>query len=444
MVIARLIERKRDGGVLSDVEWRELIRRYVADEVPDYQMAALAMTVVFRGLTPDELTTVTDAMLRSGAVMERPSAGPPRVDKHSTGGVGDTTSLLLAPLLAACGVTVPMMSGRGLGHTGGTLDKLESIPGFRTDLSLRDADRQLDRIGVVMLGQTAEIAPADRRLYALRDVTGTVESIPLIAASIMSKKLAEGLDGLVLDVKVGRGAFLPDLDLARELARTMVALGERAGCATVARLTAMDRPLARRLGNALEVREAIAGLRGERDDALMEVTRALGVEMLCLAGLASEDQAAATLDAAIRDGRALDRFRALVAAQGGDPRVIDQPELLPTAPVEFVVPAGRAGRMPSLPPRELGEVIIELGGGRRVSDDRIDPAVGLVIDAAPGTDVSAADNAIRVHARTAAAAEVAAARLRSILAAAWDSDGPALPLLVERITSQPARPGVSS
>ena len=297
MVVPRLIERKRDGGALSAGEWSQLVAAYAAGDVPDYQMAALLMAILWRGLTPDELTALTDSMIASGDRLTWPGLDRPVVDKHSTGGVGDKTSLLLAPLLAACGAAVPMMSGRGLGHTGGTLDKLESIPGFRTDLSLQEAATQVRRFGCAMLGQTPEIAPADKRLYALRDVTATVESIPLISASIMSKKLAEGLNGLVLDVKMGSGAFLPEPQRARELARTMIELGESRGCRTVALLTAMDRPLGHACGNALEVEESIFGLRGEGPADLMEVTLALGAEMLMVAGLAeNRDEARARLD----------------------------------------------------------------------------------------------------------------------------------------------------
>src|SRR5690349_22409103 len=284
MVIPALIEHKRDGGALSAEQWSGLIRAYVAGQVPDYQMSALLMAIYFRGLEPAELAALTDAMIDSGDRLRFDGFPVPRADKHSTGGVGDKISLLLAPMVATCGVAVPMMSGRGLGHTGGTLDKLESIPGFRTNLTLREAKAQIERLGCAMLGQTPEIAPADKRLYALRDVTATVESIPLISASIMSKKLAEGLNGLVLDVKTGSGAFLTDLAKSIELARTMIGLGEATvghpraspspimvrGCPTVALLTAMDRPLGRACGNALEMEEAIEGLRGSGPPDLME------------------------------------------------------------------------------------------------------------------------------------------------------------------------------
>ena len=332
MLAAPLIERKRDGGALTPEEWSALVAAYTAGRVPDYQMAALLMAVVFRGLERHELAALTDAMLASGSRLAFEGWATPRVDKHSTGGVGDKVSLVLAPLVAACGVAVPMMSGRGLGHTGGTLDKLEAIPGFRTGLSLVEAKAQTVKIGCVMIGQTAEIAPADRRLYALRDVTGTVEAIPLIAASIMSKKLAEGLNALVLDVKRGSGAFLPALEQALGLAQTMIALGEDRGCPTVALLTAMDRPLGRACGNALETEEAILGLRGEGPPDLMAVTYALGVEMLLAAGIdQTSTKARQRLENALASGIAAEKFEQVIEAQGGNPHVVEDPSLLPQA-----------------------------------------------------------------------------------------------------------------
>src|SRR5687767_4675668 len=309
----RLIERKRDGGRVEPGEWRALALAYAAGHVPDYQMAAFLMAAYIRGLDRSETSALTDAMLASGATLDLAHLGVGRVDKHSTGGVGDKVSLVLAPLVASLGVAVPMMSGRGLGHTGGTLDKLESIPGFRTSLTLADAREQIERIGCALIGQSAEIAPADRKMYALRDATSTVESIPLIAASIMSKKLAEGLTGLVLDVKRGSGAFLPELDRGLELAQTMINLGADRGCAVVALITAMDRPLGRACGNALEVEEAIHTLRGEGPADLMTVTFALGAEMLLLAGVASSAEDALTkLRDAITSGRAAERFQQIV------------------------------------------------------------------------------------------------------------------------------------
>src|ERR671917_2570964 len=292
MLATRLIERKRDGGRIEAGEWHSLARAYAAGHIPDYQMAAFLMACFLRGLDRAETAALTDAMLRSGETLDLSNLSMPRVDKHSTGGVGDKVSIILAPLVASLGVAVPMMSGRGLGHTGGTLDKLESIPGFRTDLTIRQSVVQLERIGCVLIGQTEEIAPADKKLYALRSATTTVEAIPLIASSIMSKKLAEDLTGLVLDVKRGSGSFMPDLDRGLDLARTMIELGADHGCPVVALVTAMDRPLGRACGNALEVEEAIAALKGEGPPDLMNVTYALGAEMLVLGGAAvTRDQA---------------------------------------------------------------------------------------------------------------------------------------------------------
>jgi pyrimidine-nucleoside phosphorylase len=400
MVIPSLIQHKRDGHALQPAEWRQLIHDYTAGRVPDYQMAALLMAVVWRGLSPDELAALTEAMLDSGDRLDFQGFALPRIDKHSTGGIGDKVSLLLAPMVASCGVAVPMMSGRGLGHTGGTLDKLESIPGFRTNLTLLEARAQVERIGCAMLGQTAEIAPADKRLYALRDVTGTVESIPLISASILSKKLAEGLSGLVLDVKTGSGAFLPEPSQAIELARTMIGLARAHGCHTVALLTAMDRPLGRSCGNALEVEEAIEGLRGEGPDDLMTVTYALGIEMLLLAGVADDAlHARRQLEESVTSGRALQKLSRIIEAQGGNPKVVDDPELLPQAGEVEVFRASRDGMVAQVEPRRIGRAIVELGGGRRTIEDEIDPAVGFVIPAKPGDRVREGEPLASVFAR---------------------------------------------
>src|SRR4051812_28807989 len=310
MLALRLIERKRNGGRLEPGEWRALALAYAAGHVPDYQMAALLMACYLKGLDRGETVALTEAMLRSGDMLDTSGLDRPAIDKHSIGGVGDKVSIVLAPLAAAAGLAVPMMSGRGLGHTGGTLDKLEAIPGFRTDLSLTDARQQLERIHCVMIGQTREIAPADRKMYALRGATATVESIPLIAASIMSKKLAEGLDGLVLDVKRGSGAFVTSLEDELALATMMIGLGRDHGCPTVALLTAMDRPLGRAIGNALEIEEAIQALTGDGPADLMEVTYALGAEMLILGGsMTSRGEARARLEKLIRNGSAAECFR---------------------------------------------------------------------------------------------------------------------------------------
>jgi pyrimidine-nucleoside phosphorylase len=384
----RLIETKRDGHPLPEGAWAGAISDYLAERVPDYQMAALLMAVVWRGMGPAELAELTRAMLESGDRLAPATPGRPRVDKHSTGGVGDKTSLILAPLVASCGVEVPMMSGRGLGHTGGTTDKLEAIPGFRTALTLGEVEAQLQRIGVAMFGQTERIVPADRRLYALRDVTGTVPSIPLIAASIMSKKLAERLTGLVLDVKVGRGAFMTEPAQALELARTMVDIGTAHGCATVALVTAMDRPLGRAIGNALEVEEALLALEGQGPADLLQVTGALGVEMLRLAGVAESAAEAERLVAdGLMAGSARDKFADLIEAQGGNPAIVDDPAALPQAQEVELFEAPVAGTVQGVDPRVLGQAVIAMGGGRQRLGDPIDHSVGFVVSARPGATV---------------------------------------------------------
>jgi pyrimidine-nucleoside phosphorylase len=434
MLARPLIERKRDGGRIGSGEWRQLMAAYAAGDIPDYQMAALAMAIFFRGLDRAETGALTDAMLRSGATLDLQHLTKPRLDKHSTGGVGDKVSLVLAPLIACLGVAVPMMSGRGLGHTGGTLDKLESIPGFRTGLSLAEATRQLELLGCALIGQTGEIAPADRKLYALRDATGTVESIPLIAASIMSKKLAEGLTGLVLDVKFGSGAFLPERERGLELARTMIELGADHGCPVIALLTAMDRPLGRACGNAVEVEESIMALRGEGPPDLMRVTYALGAEMLLLAGTVRDrDEARRRMEVAISSGKAAEYFQRIIEAQGGDPRVVDDPGLLPEAPECDVYTAPRAGVVARVEPRAVGHGIIALGGGRTRVEDVVDPAVGFVITARPGDVVKAGEPVATIYARDEAG--LAAGRdalARAIVVA--DEAEPPLPLIAHRVT----------
>lgn len=432
MRAAELIARKRNGDALDPDDIRALIAGYARGEVPDYQMSALAMAVYFRGLEPAELSAWTDAMLRSGDVLDLSHLSGAKVDKHSTGGVGDKISLPLAPLVAACGLRVPMVSGRGLGHTGGTLDKLESIPGFRTDLSVERFVAQVadDTLRLGLAGQTEEIAPADKRLYALRDVTATVESIPLIASSIMSKKLAEGIDGLVLDVKVGSGAFMKTEADARRLAETMVEIGRRAGCATVALLTDMSRPLGRMVGNALEVRESIDILRGEGPADVRALTLRLAAEMLMLGGLArdvAEDLARTTLDG----GAALKRFARVIEAQGGDPAVLDDPDRLAKAPhvVDFVAP--RAGHVGGMHTARVGLAAMCLGAGRARTDDVIDPAVGLEICATVGDRVEKGQPLARIH-----HAGRGLDDCRAHLAAAWMiADAPVAPrpLVIDRV-----------
>lgn len=434
MVVASLIERKRGGEALTASEWRELLLAYGADAVPDYQMAALLMAVFFQGLTAEELYTVTETMLHSSAGLSFDGWETPRVGKHSTGGVGDKTSIVLVPLLACCDVAVPMLSGRGLGHTGGTLDKLESIPGFRTGLSLEEAERQVRTLGCAMFGQSRDIAPIDRKLYALRDVTATIESIPLIAASIMSKKLAEGLNGLVLDVKTGSGAFMVDVEDALALAQTMIELGEAHGCRTTALLTAMDRPLGRAVGNALEIEECILTLQGEGPSDLVEVILALGSEMLLSAGVAGDRaEARGRLEDALASGKALERLAALIEAQGGNPAIIDDPAVLPQAEEIEVLEASAAGVVQSVEPRRIGLAVIELGGGRQRLDDDIDPGVGFVISVKPGDRVAAGEAIASVFARDAEGIRAGRAALEEAIIIG--EVGSLTPLISHRVTA---------
>jgi len=384
MIVPRLIERKRDGERLEPSEIRELVFAYADGRVPDYQMAAFLMAVYFRGFDRSEMSALMEAMLESGKRLDLSRLPMPRIDKHSTGGVGDKTSLILAPLIASLGIAVPMMSGRGLGHTGGARDKLESIPGFSAALTLAQAERQIARIGCAMLSQTDEIVPADRKMYALRDATATVEVIPLIAASIMSKKISEDLTGLVLDIKRGSGSFLPKLEDELELAKAMIDLGAAHGCPVVALQTAMDRPLGYACGNALEVAEAIEVLKGAGPADLIEVTMALGTAMLVLGGAASSQEAARTMMAdAISSGRALIKLEEIIDAQGGDSGVVSDLGRLPRAAHAETFLAKREGVVQSVDPRAIGYGIISLGGGRRNMEDRIDPSVGFVITAKP-------------------------------------------------------------
>jgi pyrimidine-nucleoside phosphorylase len=406
-----LIRRKRDGGELSRAEITFLVEGLTDGVVPTYQWAALAMAILWRGMTPEETAGLVEAMLHSGTVLDLSDIPGPKVDKHSTGGVGDKTSLILAPVAAACGVTVPMVSGRGLGHTGGTLDKLESIPGFRIDLDLAAYRRVARECGLVLIGQTAEIAPADRVLYALRDATATVESIPLITASILSKKLAEGIDALVLDVKCGAGAFMSRIEDARALAESMTRIGRALGKPVQAILTSMDAPLGRTVGNALEVSECVACLQGAGPDDLMEVSLELAAEMLLLGGVAGHrDEALARCRRVIADGSALERFRRVVIAQGGDGRVCDEPEqVLPRAECMEIVRAERSGHVHELQAFAVGQASMLLGAGRRTAEDGVDPAAGIVLKHAIGDRVAAGDVLAELHFNPAYAAAVAEA-----------------------------------
>ncbi len=435
MIAYRLIQKKRDGEDLAPAEIEEFFRAYAEDRLPDYQMAAFLMAVYFRGLSPVELATLVDVMLHSGAVVRLDDVEGVKVDKHSTGGVGDKVSLVLAPLVASLGVPVPMMSGRGLGHTGGTLDKLETIPGFRTNLTLSEYRAQLRQIGCAMIGQTEEIAPLDRRLYALRDVTGTVESIPLIASSIMSKKLAEGIDALVLDVKHGSGAFLPDFGRAVELARTMIEIGRRHGREVVALITAMDRPLGHAVGNALEMEEAIHALNGGGPADLREVTVALAGEMLALGGAAENPEAGRrAAEAALDDGRAAEFMVRLIEAQGGNPSVVEDPGILPQAPVRRVLEAPSDGYVAEVHAREIGWAAVALGAGRTRLDARIDPGVGFHITAKPGVAVGRGEPLATVYARNESDAEEGLAALRAAIRITEDAPPAPLPLVSHRMT----------
>ncbi|MBA3469354.1 MAG: pyrimidine-nucleoside phosphorylase [Herpetosiphonaceae bacterium] len=411
-----LIIKKRDGGTLSSDEISWLIRGYTAGEVADYQMAAWAMAVVLRGMDDRETTDLTLAMAASGDQFDLGDIAPNAVDKHSTGGVGDKTSLVLGPLLASVGLQVAKMSGRGLGFTGGTLDKLEAIPGMRVDLSQAEFRRAVQEIGMVIAGQTADLAPADKQLYALRDVTGTVESIPLIAASIMSKKLAAGAHSIVLDVKVGGGAFMKTLEQARELAQTMVRIGTLAGRNVSALLSTMEQPLGLAVGNILEVREAIATLHGNGPSDLHDLCLDLGAQLLVLAGKDRSARTARTrLEGALMSGQAWRKFRQFIIQQGGDVATVDDPSRLPVAPVVIALPAPSGGFIDRIDALEIGLVAAELGAGRSRKEDTVDPTVGLVLAAKIGDYVEAGEPLIHIHAANQAAATAAAERLASAI-----------------------------
>src|SRR5438876_3304546 len=430
-----ILRRKRDGLPLQRDEIDAFVGGVTDGSWPDYQASALLMAIVLRGMNADETAHLTRAMVNSGARLDWSGLPGPKVDKHSSGGVGDKTSLVLAPLAAACGCIVPMMSGRGLGHTGGTLDKLEAIPGFRTGLSLAEAKAQVMTLGCAMIGQTPEIAPADRRLYALRDVTGTVEAIPLIAASIMSKKLAEGLNALVLDVKRGSGAFLPKLEQSLELAKTMITLGGDRGCPTVALLTAMDRPLGRACGNALETEEAILTLRGEGPADLLEVTYALGSEMLLAAGVEkTSKKARQRLANALASGLAAEKFEQVIEAQGGNPKTLEDPSVLPQANEVEVYAAPRTGVVTAVDPRTIGRAVVAMGGGRIKVEDEVDPTVGFVITVKPGDKVLAGEPMATVLARDPDGMKLGFEALGRAIVVGDKLTEPALPLISHRVS----------
>ncbi len=428
-----LIIKKRNGGELTPDEITWLIDGYVRGDVPDYQMAAWAMAVVWRGMTDGETTALTLAMARSGEQIRLHDIAPLTVDKHSTGGVGDKTSLVLLPLVAALGLPVAKMSGRGLGFTGGTLDKLEAIPGFRVDLSADEFRQAVRDVGLVIAGQSAELAPADKQLYALRDVTGTVDSIPLIAASIMSKKLAAGADCIVLDVKVGRGAFMKTPDEARELARRMVAIGQGAGRRVSAVLTSMEQPLGHAIGNALEIKEAIAALHNHGPSDLRELCLVLGTQLVLLAGKASTPaDAEAMLRDALESGAAWQKFCSMVERQGGDVETLADPALLPEATTKEPVTAPHDGYIAHIDTLALANIVNELGGGRQQKEDLIDPSVGIVLEHNVGAFVAHGAPLATIHASHTAAVDQTRKRVRA--AFTLGAEQPAVqPLIIETI-----------
>jgi pyrimidine-nucleoside phosphorylase len=430
-----IIARKRDGLPLTDAEIESFVRGATDGSWADYQLSAMLMAIYLRGLNTDETVTLTRAMMHSGVVADLSFIPARKVDKHSTGGVGDKISIHLAPMIAACGVAVPMISGRGLGHTGGTLDKLESIPGFRIDVSLSEYKALVASTGCALIGQTPELAPADKKLYALRDVTATVACRPLICASIMSKKLAEGIDALVLDVKFGGGAFMATEADARELAAMMVAIGNAMGKPTRALLTRMDEPLGHAVGNAVEIEESIACLRGEGPPDLMEVTLALGAEMLLLAEAArTEMEARSLLARAIADGSALGKFRDIIAAQGGDPRVIDPGSgILPTARIRREIRATHPGVVQTVAAHDVALAALHLGAGRIRADEKIDPAVGFSRLIKSGAPVAVGDLLAIIHANDEAKAETAEAMLRRAITTG-DQTVTRAPLIAGRAT----------
>jgi pyrimidine-nucleoside phosphorylase len=398
MRLVELIIRKRDGQELSREEIAWIVRGFTSGEIPDYQMAAWLMAVWLRGMNRTELAALTGAMLHSGSLLDFSTLPAPKVDKHSTGGVGDKTSLILAPIVAAAGLYVPMISGRGLGHSGGTLDKLESIPGFNVNLELADFRRVLETCGCGLIGQTPEIAPADKKIYALRDVTGTVESPNLICASIMSKKLAEGIDALVLDVKTGSGAFMREMEQAEHLARLMVETGQEMGKKVVALITDMNQPLGRKVGNALEIEECIEVLRGEGPADLREISLILAAWMLYLGGKATSVEAGKQIATEmIANRRGLEKFREIIRLQGGELKVIDNTGLLPQARNRVAAASPRGGYVTAIANRDLGVASCVLGGGRERKEDVIDPAVGFVVHKKLGDKVERGEALCTIH-----------------------------------------------
>ena len=427
---AELIQRKRDGGELTSEELNELMLGYARDEVPDYQMAALCMAIYFRGLTSAETYAMTQAMIATGETVDLRSAlGRKVVDKHSTGGVGDKTSIAVGPIIAACGVPFAKMSGRGLGHTGGTLDKLESIPGFRVELSTEEFVTQVREAGMAIIGASANLVPSDKKLYALRDVTATVDNYSLIAASIMSKKIAGGAEAIVIDAKVGDGAFMKSIEDARALAEAMFDLGQRADREVVCLLTEMNRPLGRAVGNALEIREAIATVRGEGPPDFLELVLAACSQLLAVSDLGiDEREGRVRAVQAIADGSALEAYERWIRAQGGDP----DESALPRAPVVRELPADRDGYVSDLGAVAVGQAALHLGAGRRTKDDAIDHSVGIVCLLKPGDRVAKGEALAEIHAATEADADEAARELQAAYAFA-DEPPPSRSVVLEVI-----------
>ncbi|WP_256756795.1 pyrimidine-nucleoside phosphorylase [Cohnella sp. WQ 127256] len=410
-----LITKKRDGGQLTENEINSLVKGYTNGSIPDYQMSAMAMAIFFRGMTSTERANLTMAMVHSGETIDLSAISGIKVDKHSTGGVGDTTTLVLAPLVASIGVPVAKMSGRGLGHTGGTIDKLESVPGFHVEIDNATFIDLVNQNGLAVIGQSDNLTPADKKLYGLRDVTGTVNSIPLIASSIMSKKIASGADAIVLDVKTGDGAFMKELAEAEELATCMVDIGNRVGRRTVAVLSDMSQPLGNAIGNALEVKEAIDTLRGVGPADLTELCLTLGSHMAVLSGVASSKEEARTLlEQAIANGSALEKFKTFLTAQGGDASVVDHPENLPTAKYRYEVPAKEAGYVASIAAENMGLAAMLLGAGRATKESIIDLAVGIVIHKKIGDSVELGQSIATIHANSESVNEVIAQVYESI------------------------------
>ncbi len=428
-----IIIKKRDGKELTREEIEFFIDGFTRGQIPDYQASAWAMAVMLRGMTERETTDLTMAMAHSGETLDLTGVVPIAVDKHSTGGVGDKTTLVVEPVVAACGLPVGKMSGRGLGFSGGTLDKMESIPGYRTNLSREEFIEQLRSEGLVLTGQSGDLAPADGKLYALRDVTGTVPSIPLIASSIMSKKIAAGAQAIVLDVKIGLGAFMENLEEGRVLARTMVAIGKLSGRKVVALLSDMNQPLGYAVGNALEVREALDTLRGSGPEDFREHCLVAAAHLLVVGRKAADLETARTMaESALESGQALETFRRLVRAQGGDVRYVDEPDRLPQAPLIETINAPRTGYLLGINAREVGETSVELGAGRARKEDPIDHAVGIVIHHKVGDRVEAGDPLFTIHAND--SSKLAAARMRLLAAHQWSTEPvQALPLFYDVI-----------